>query len=64
MDVVIAADNDANGTGERAARLAAEPWIAQGRKVRIALPPGPGSDWNGVLLGKDRNEIGEACDAA
>ena len=62
--VVIAADNDANGTGERAARLAAERWIAEGRKVRIALATGPGSDWNDVLLGKDRNEIGEACDAA
>ena len=37
--VYIAADHDANGTGERAARIAAERWIAEGRKVQIALPP-------------------------
>ena len=42
--------------GERAARIAAEQWIAEGRKVQIALPPVPGSDWNDVLLGKDRYE--------
>ena len=56
--------NDANGTGERAARIAAERWIAEGRRVRIALPPRPGTDWNDVLLGKDRNDIREARDAA
>jgi putative DNA primase/helicase len=59
--VFIAADHDPNGTGERAARIAAERWIAEGRKVRIALPPVPGTDWNDVLLNKD---ITEACHAA
>ena len=61
--VFIAADNDPSGTGERAARAAAERWIAEGRKVRIALPPVLGSDWNDVLLGKDRYELREACNA-
>ena len=59
--VFIAADNDLNSTGERAARIAADRWIAEGRKVRIALPPVRGTDWNDVLLNKD---ITEACDAA
>jgi putative DNA primase/helicase len=59
--VFIAADHDPNGTGERAARIAAERWIAEGRKVRIALPPVPGTDWNDVLLNKD---IAGACHAA
>ena len=36
--VVIAADHDLNGVGERAARCAAERWLAEGRRVRIALP--------------------------
>ncbi len=52
-DVFIAADHDASGTGERAARIAAQQWIAEGRRVRIALPPVPGTDWNDVLLGRD-----------
>ena len=59
--VFIAADNDPNGTGERAARNAAERWIAEGRKVRIACPPVLGTDWNDVLLNKD---IAEARHAA
>ena len=28
-------------------------WLAEGRRVRIALPPEPGTDWNDVLRGKD-----------
>jgi putative DNA primase/helicase len=41
--VVILADHDANGAGERAARTAAARWLAEGRRVRIALPPTPDS---------------------
>jgi putative DNA primase/helicase len=48
-EVIIAADNDANGTGQRAACAAAQCWLAEGRRVRIATPPIPGSDWNDVL---------------
>src|SRR4051794_39130396 len=40
--VVILADHDANGAGERAARTAAGRWFAEGRRVRIAMPPEPG----------------------
>jgi putative DNA primase/helicase len=58
--VIIAADNDRNGVGERAARAAAERWLVEGRRVRIALPPMPGTDWNDVLLNRDV----EAADAA
>jgi hypothetical protein len=48
--VVILADNDVSHAGERAARMAAARWLAEGRQVRIALPPEPGSDMNDVLL--------------
>jgi putative DNA primase/helicase len=51
--VIIAADHDRNGVGERAARTAALRWLAEGRRVRIAMPPVPGTDWNDVLLNKD-----------
>jgi hypothetical protein len=50
--VTILADNDASGAGERAAHRAARRWLAEGREVRIALPPEPGTDWADVLLDK------------
>jgi putative DNA primase/helicase len=50
--VLICADNDANGVGERAARTAAERFLREGRKVRIAMPPEPGADFNDVLTGR------------
>jgi putative DNA primase/helicase len=49
--VVIGADNDANGVGQRAANAAAERFLAEGRRVRIALPPTPGLDFNDLLSG-------------
>jgi putative DNA primase/helicase len=54
--VIIAADHDRNGVGERAARTAAQRWLAEGRRVRIALPPVPDSDWNDILLSRDHLE--------
>ena len=48
--VIILADNDVNGTGEKAAQKAAQRWLAEGRRVRIAIPPEPGSDVNDLLL--------------
>jgi putative DNA primase/helicase len=51
LTVVILADNDPNGAGERTARTAAGRWLAEGRRVRIAMPPEPGTDFNDVLLG-------------
>ncbi len=51
--VVILADNDENGAGERAAYTAAARWLAEGGRVRIALPPVIGTDWADVLTGRD-----------
>ena len=59
--VIIAADHDVSGTGERAARTAAARWLREGRRVRIALPRTAGSDWNDVLRNKD---LRDACDVA
>jgi len=47
--VTIAADPD--GPGRRAAAKAARRWRAEGRKVSIATPDGPG-DFNDVLLAR------------
>ena len=47
--VIIAADRDPNGVGERAARDAAERFLVEGRRVRIALPHRFG-DYNDILL--------------
>lgn len=48
--IVIAADNDAAGTGLAAARAAADRLCAQGfLDVRLAQPPDPGCDYNDLL---------------
>ncbi len=62
--VVILADHDPSGAGERAARTAAARWLAEGRRVRIALPPEPGADFADVLLGRAYAAIGDAGDGA
>lgn len=49
-EVIIAADNDENGVGQRAAEAAAVRWLAEGRKVKIALPPEVGTDFNDMLV--------------
>jgi hypothetical protein len=49
--VIICADNDANGVGQRAADEAAERLLAEGRRVRVIAPPNPDSDFNDILLG-------------
>lgn len=46
--IVIAADHDANGTGQRAAQHAALRFRQQGRSVRVCIPPVPG-DYNDIL---------------
>jgi phage/plasmid primase-like uncharacterized protein len=58
--VIILADHDANGRGEQAARTAAQRWMAEGRLVRLAMPPVPGTDFNDVLLGQVYARIREA----
>jgi phage/plasmid primase-like uncharacterized protein len=62
--VVILADNDANGAGERAARKAAARWLAEHRRLRIAMPPKPGTDFNDVLIGHAHACTAELSDAA
>jgi hypothetical protein len=49
--VIICADHDASGTGERAAHDAVMRWLAEGRRVRIAMPPEPDTDMADVLAG-------------
>ena len=58
--VVICADHDASGTGQRAAHDAAARWLADGRRVRIAIPPEPGTDFNDILTGGAAANINEA----
>jgi putative DNA primase/helicase len=47
--VLICADHDAGGTGKRATRNAVARWLAEGRRVRVAMPPRPDSDFNDLL---------------
>ena len=60
--VIIAADHDCNGRGEKAARIAADRWLAEGRLVRIAMPPVVGTDFDDLLL--MRGQAGGMCDVA
>ena len=55
--VIICADRDASGTGERAAHVAAARWLAEGRHVRVAMPPEPGADFNDILTGRAAAKI-------
>jgi putative DNA primase/helicase len=47
--VMVCADNDLNGVGQRAAHVAAERWLVEGRRVRLAIPPDAGADFNDLL---------------
>lgn len=48
--VLIAADNDAAGTGQRAADTLAQRLLAEGRAVRVAIPDRVGCDFNDILM--------------
>jgi putative DNA primase/helicase len=61
-NITIVADHDLSGTGERAACEAAARWLAEGRCLRVAMPPEPGTDFNDVLTGRAAAKIGEARD--
>jgi putative DNA primase/helicase len=50
--VIVLADHDRSGAGQRAAHAAGARWLAEGRRVRIAMPPEIGTDFNDVLLGR------------
>ena len=58
--VVSCADHDASGVGEQAARAAAARWLAEGRRVRVAMPPELGADFNDLLTGRAAAKINEA----
>jgi putative DNA primase/helicase len=62
--VIILADHDRNGREERASRIAAARWITEGRRVRIAMPPERGTDFNDVLNGSAPVCAQEARDVA
>ena len=49
VEVVIAVDHDEAGL--TTARAAGTRWAAEGRTVRLAVPPTAGMDWNDVLMG-------------
>jgi phage/plasmid primase-like uncharacterized protein len=51
-EVIIAADNDP--VGQREAERAARRWAAEGRRVRIATPDAPGTDFADLLLQRRR----------
>jgi putative DNA primase/helicase len=48
--IIICADHDRSGTGARAAHDAAARWLAEGRRVRIAIPPEPDTDMADALV--------------
>ena len=48
--IIIAADNDVSGAGQRNALAAYDRWTAEGRSVRIKTPPDIGDDFNDVLI--------------
>jgi putative DNA primase/helicase len=52
-DVVIAADHDE--PGRRAARQAAARWEAEGRRVRVATPDKPGTDFADLMKARLSN---------
>ena len=54
--VVICADNDSNGVGQRAANNAAQRFLREGRSVRIAVPPVSDTDFNDLMIRKQAYE--------
>jgi putative DNA primase/helicase len=55
-ECIALADHDANGRGEHAARAAGHRLVREGRRVRIAMPPNPGTDFNDVLISRAESE--------
>jgi phage/plasmid primase-like uncharacterized protein len=62
-EIIILADHDANGAGERAAYTAACRWLGEGRRVSIAIPPKPGTDFADLLVGHAYSRIDGVRDA-
>lgn len=59
-EVVILVDHDSNGVGQRKAEAAARRFHAEGRRVRLALPPVPDTDFNDILRAGTAAEISHA----
>lgn len=51
QEVIVFGDRDESGRGQKAAETAAARWAAEGRAVRVVLPPRPGIDFNDMLRG-------------
>jgi len=62
--VVILADHDVNGAGQRAAAALANRMVAEGRLAAIALPPHAGDDFNDLLLRDGVDAVRRAIEAA
>lgn len=62
--VLLSADNDANGIGQRSANVVAERFLAERRRVRIAIPREVGADFNDILRGTVLARSPESTDAA
>lgn len=58
-EYIIAADNDR--AGRKAAAALAERLRLEGRRVRIAMPPSEGTDWNDVLQGDNAEDHWQAA---
>jgi phage/plasmid primase-like uncharacterized protein len=50
--VLIYADHDRNGVGERAARAAGQRWLGEGKRVRLLMPRRSGLDFNDLGRGR------------
>jgi phage/plasmid primase-like uncharacterized protein len=50
--IIVAGDNDASGAGQLSADKAARRFLAEGRRVKVWIPPIPDTDWNDVLRGR------------
>jgi hypothetical protein len=48
--ITVCADHDVNGAGQRAGRTLADRLLHDGRRVRVATPKIPGTDFNDELL--------------
>jgi putative DNA primase/helicase len=62
--IVILADHDRSGAGQRAAEAAAHRLAVEGRRIWIALPPNEGDDFNDVLLRDGIDAVRRIVDAA
>jgi hypothetical protein len=62
--ILLCADNDANGVGQRAASEAAERFLSEGRRIRIAVPPRADTDFNDLLTDGSASTTRGAHDVA